>query len=79
MAMSHRKAISECARLQAENDALKVNSALWRKRAEVHAGATLGLITLVRGARDHALKWKTEKEELERQTNILKRRLDVTG
>lgn len=76
LSMSHRSAISECGRLNAENSAMKINCSLWRKRAELHAAATLGLLSLARSARDHALHMKNENDELKRQLNVLKRKLD---
>ncbi|KAF7798722.1 hypothetical protein EIP86_009947 [Pleurotus ostreatoroseus] len=64
----------ECERLRAENASLKSCCEVWRKRAGVHAAATLGLVGLARLARDHALKMKQEKTELEEKYNALKRK-----
>ena len=49
---------------------------VWRKRASVHAAATLGLVGLAKLARDHALKVKQEKFEIEDKYNALKRKYD---
>lgn len=66
----------ECERLRAENASLKSCCEVWRKRAGVHAAATLGLVGLARLARDHALKMKQEKSEVEEKYNALKRKHD---
>lgn len=68
---------AECERLRAENASLKSCSEVWRKRAGVHAAATLGLVGLARLARDHALKMKQEKNELEEKYNDLKRKYET--
>ncbi|THV02529.1 hypothetical protein K435DRAFT_653101 [Dendrothele bispora CBS 962.96] len=70
-------AITECGRLTAENTSLRVNCGLWRKRAEVHAAATLGLLNLARLAKEQAEKMKRERDELQKQCQILKRKLDA--
>ncbi|KAI4526759.1 hypothetical protein K525DRAFT_188276 [Schizophyllum commune Loenen D] len=62
------------ARMQAENAALRANCGLWRKRAEVHAAATLGLLSLVRQARDCAIQMKNERDEIAMRYNVLKRK-----
>ena len=67
---------AECERLRAENASLKTCCEVWRKRAGVHAAATLGLVGLARLARDHALKMKQEKAELEEKYNALKRKYE---
>ncbi|TRM57868.1 hypothetical protein BD626DRAFT_513135 [Schizophyllum amplum] len=64
------------ARMQAENAALRANCGLWRKRAEVHAAATLGLLGLVRQARDCAIQIKNERDEMARRYNALKRKME---
>ncbi|GBE89521.1 hypothetical protein BKA93DRAFT_500477 [Sparassis latifolia] len=64
---------TECDRLRAENAALKATCIVWRKRAAVHATATLGLVGLARLARDSALKMKSERDFLESRYNALKR------
>ncbi|PBK69209.1 hypothetical protein ARMSODRAFT_886706 [Armillaria solidipes] len=75
--MDTPKAVSECARISAENAALRLNCGLWRRRAEVHAAATLGLLNVARIARDNAVQLKQEKDELERRYNVLKRKIDA--
>lgn len=73
--MSAPTAVAECARLNTENASLRFNCDLWRKRAEVHAAATLGLLNIARVARDHALQLREEKTELERKYTSLKRKV----
>ena len=68
---------AECERLRAENVSLKTCCEVWRKRAGVHAAATLGLVGLARLARDHALKMKQEKAELEERYSTLKRKYEL--
>ncbi|KAF9048340.1 hypothetical protein BDZ89DRAFT_759847 [Hymenopellis radicata] len=75
--MTTSSPLAESARLSAENASLRFNCDLWRKRAEVHAAATLGLLNIARVARDHALQLKQEKEDLERKYNVLKRKVDA--
>ncbi|KAF5351372.1 hypothetical protein D9758_008033 [Tetrapyrgos nigripes] len=70
-------ALTECGRLTAENTALRVHCTLWRKRSEVHAAATLGLLNLARSAKIQADKMKQERDELQRQCHVLKRKLDA--
>ncbi|KAF9073183.1 hypothetical protein BDP27DRAFT_1216189 [Rhodocollybia butyracea] len=68
-------AVSECERLSAENKNLRVNCAVWKRRAEFHAAATLGLLNLARMGRDYNKQLKAEKDELQRECNMLKRKL----
>ena len=68
---------SECGRLLAENASLKTCCFVWRKRAAVHAAATLGLVGLARLARDYALRMKNEREELEVKYNQLKKEMEA--
>ena len=56
---------------------MKTCCEVWRKRAGVHAAATLGLVGLARLARDHALKMKQEKAELEERYSTLKRKYEL--
>ncbi|KAJ3893450.1 hypothetical protein GG344DRAFT_43315 [Lentinula edodes] len=70
-------AVSECGRLAAENKTLRVNCAVWKRRAELHAAATLGLLNLARLARDCNQQLKNERDDLERQYNLLKRKLEA--
>ena len=46
---------------------------MWRKRAAVHAAATLGLVGLARMARDYALRMKKERDDLEAKYNELQK------
>lgn len=76
-AMPNATALSECARLTAENNALRINGGMWCKRAQLHAAATIGLLHLARAARDQAIKLRREKEELEQNLNVLKRKIEA--
>ncbi|OBZ73654.1 hypothetical protein A0H81_06277 [Grifola frondosa] len=67
---------SECEMLRAENASLKTCCFVWRKRAAVHAAATLGLVGLARLARDHAIKMKQERDEIRTRYNALKIRYE---
>lgn len=67
------EALAEAARLNAENSALRTNCAMWRRRAEVHAAATLGLLGLARQTRDHAVRMKFERDEFQKRYGDLKR------
>ena len=67
---------SEIASLRAENSALKNNTALWRQRAEVHASATLGLLSLVRSTQLHAANSLKAKKDAECQISTLKRKIE---
>lgn len=66
----------ECDRLRAENASLRSCCETWRKRAAVHASASLGLVGLARLARDHAIKVRKEYTELNLKYNTLKRKHD---
>ena len=66
------KPTTEYEKLLAENASLRACSFVWRKRAAVHASATLGLVGLARMARDYALQMKKERDELETKYNELK-------
>lgn len=68
---------AECSRLSAENKTLRFNCDMWRKRAECHAAATIGLLNLARTARDEALKMKKERDELQAKFQVMKRKRDV--
>jgi len=71
-------AASECDQLRAEVASLRSCSAVWRRRAAVHAAATLGLVGLARIARDSALKMKAEKDALEAKYLTLKKTFEET-
>lgn len=67
-------AATECDRLRAENASLRSCCETWRKRAAVHAAASLGLVGLARLARDHALKMRKERIDVEQKYNNLRRK-----
>ncbi|KXN90701.1 hypothetical protein AN958_03986 [Leucoagaricus sp. SymC.cos] len=56
----------EISRLRSENDALRHNCLMWRKRAEVHSSATLGLLELSRTARDQIIQVSQERDAIQR-------------
>jgi len=59
--------------LRAENASLRTCCFVWRRRAAVHASATLGLVGLARMTREHALKMKAEKDELQSRYDTLRK------
>jgi len=67
---------SEISRLQAENVALRTSCAMWRRRAELHGSANLGLLNFAKMVRDQASNLAREREELQNCCLLLKRRLD---
>ncbi|KAF9560129.1 hypothetical protein CPC08DRAFT_636975 [Agrocybe pediades] len=67
---------SELARLRAENHALRNNCLMWRKRAETHGAANLGLLNFARVVRDQASILARERDELRRHCSALKRKID---
>ncbi|KAI0675587.1 hypothetical protein C8Q78DRAFT_963034 [Trametes maxima] len=67
---------AECTRLLAENTSLRSACFVWRKRAAVHATATMGFVGLARIARDYGLKMKKERDEFETKYNELKKLYD---
>lgn len=66
----------ELARLRAENQTLRSHCVLWRRRAELHGAATLGLLDFARMVRDQATTLARERDELKRQYGSLKRKLE---
>ncbi|PCH36283.1 hypothetical protein WOLCODRAFT_82272 [Wolfiporia cocos MD-104 SS10] len=64
---------AECDRLRAEVASLRAACVVWRKRAAMHAAATLGLVGLARITRDTALKAKAEKDTMEAKYQALKK------
>ncbi|KAJ7281298.1 hypothetical protein C8J57DRAFT_1500001 [Mycena rebaudengoi] len=62
-------------RALAENTALRLGCANWRRRAEVHAAANQGLLALTRTGKTHALRMQTECDEALRRCALLKRKL----
>ncbi|KAF5379312.1 hypothetical protein D9757_007663 [Collybiopsis confluens] len=69
--------VSECGRLSAENKTLRMNCGVWQKRAEVHSAATMGLLNLARMAKAYNAQLKLEKEKLQRECMLLKRKLEL--
>ena len=67
---------NELARLRAENRNLRTQCAMWRRRAELHGAATLGLLDFARILRDKASSLSRERDELETRCYALKRQLD---
>ncbi|KAH9479178.1 E3 ubiquitin-protein ligase RNF114 [Psilocybe cubensis] len=65
----------ELARLRAENQALRNNCSMWRKRAEMHGTANLGLLNFARMVRDQASMLVRERDELKRHCHALKRKM----
>lgn len=66
----------ELARLRAENRNLRTQCMMWRRRAELHGAATLGLLDFARILRDKASSLSRERDELETRCYALKRQLD---
>ncbi|KAJ7281301.1 hypothetical protein C8J57DRAFT_994150, partial [Mycena rebaudengoi] len=62
-------------RALAENTALRLGCATWRRRAEVHATANQGLLALARTGKTHALRMQAERDEALRCCALLKRKL----
>ncbi|KAG6811544.1 hypothetical protein H0H92_006897 [Tricholoma furcatifolium] len=67
----------ENARLHAENEALKNMCGAWRRRAELHGAATLGLFGFARTARDQALRMRYERDEVYKHYLRLRERLSA--
>ncbi|KAF8972748.1 hypothetical protein BDZ97DRAFT_1649581 [Flammula alnicola] len=67
---------SELSRLRAENHALRTNCAMWRKRAEMHGTANLGLLNFARVVRDQAAHLARERDELQKHCRSLKRKIE---
>ncbi|OCH84503.1 hypothetical protein OBBRIDRAFT_864110 [Obba rivulosa] len=74
--MSTKSPPNDIETLRAENASLRTCCFVWRRRAAVHASATLGLVGLARITRDHALKLKAEKDVLQSRYDALKRKYD---
>ncbi|KAJ7281314.1 hypothetical protein C8J57DRAFT_1173200 [Mycena rebaudengoi] len=62
-------------RALAENTALRLGCATWRRRAEVHAAAKQGLLAVARTGKTHALRMQAERDEALRRCALLKRKL----
>lgn len=69
----------ELARLRHENQTLKSHCTLWRRRAELHGSATLGLLDFARMVRDQAAALARERDDWARRCHSLKRKLDDIG
>ncbi|KDR80844.1 hypothetical protein GALMADRAFT_241321 [Galerina marginata CBS 339.88] len=67
---------SELSRLRAENLALRNNCALWRRRAEMHGNANLGLLNFARAVRDQASALARERDGLQKHCHALKRKIE---
>lgn len=66
---------SELGRATAEITALRMSSATWRRRAEVHAAANAGLLGFARAAKDHALGMRAERDDALGRCAVLRRKL----
>ncbi|CCM02674.1 uncharacterized protein FIBRA_04779 [Fibroporia radiculosa] len=64
---------TELDQLRAEIASLRECCMVWRKRAALHATATMSLVGLARMTRDGAVKMKAQKDELETKYVALKR------
>jgi ABC-type transporter Mla maintaining outer membrane lipid asymmetry ATPase subunit MlaF len=49
---------------------------MWRGRSEAHAAATVGLLNMAHSMKDKFVQMKTERDELEKQYNMLKKRIE---
>lgn len=67
---------AEVARLKAENQALQSSSAMWRRRAEMHGEANLGLLKFAKAMRDQMVQISRDRNDLEERCFALKRSLD---
>lgn len=50
---------------------------MWKKRAEMHASASVGLVSVCRALREEARKLMKQKDILEGKVNILKRKCEA--
>lgn len=67
---------AELQRLRTENLALRNQCGMWRKRAEMHGSANLGLLNFARAVRDQAAQLSREKLEVEGKYLALKRKAE---
>lgn len=67
---------SELERLRAENEALRSNCVMWRKRAEMHGAANLGLINFAKAVRDQAGHLARDRENLQTRCRSLSRKIE---
>lgn len=77
--LSNDKALSEIARLRGENNALRNQCSMWRKRAEAHGEANLNLLKFAQAIRDQASQIARDRNELEQRCFMLKLQLDGEG
>ncbi|KAF8075142.1 hypothetical protein FPV67DRAFT_617201 [Lyophyllum atratum] len=68
----------ENSRLNAENSALQTTCGMWRRRAEVHGAATLGLLGFARMARDQAVKMRHERDDIYKHYKLLREKLPAS-
>ncbi|KAJ7712348.1 hypothetical protein DFH07DRAFT_763397 [Mycena maculata] len=66
---------AEFGRAVAEGNALRLNCATWRRRAEVHAAANTSLLGFARAAKDCALRMRAERDAERNTCVLLKRKL----
>lgn len=67
---------AELARLREENHTLRTHCSTWRRRAEMHGSANLNLINFAKVLRDQAAGIARERDELQRQCQSLKRKME---
>lgn len=70
------KVAEDLAKLRTENATLRSHCLSWRRRAELHGAATLGLLDFARMVRDQAANIARERDEMKRECQSLKRKLD---
>lgn len=66
----------ELQRLRSENEALRSNCSMWRKRAEMHGTANLGLINFAKVVRDQAALLGRERDSLQVRCRLLSRKVE---
>ncbi|KAJ7150860.1 hypothetical protein C8R43DRAFT_1005437 [Mycena crocata] len=66
---------AELERVVADANALRMDCATWRRRAETHAAANTGLLGFARAAKEHALRMRAERDGARTQCALLKRKL----
>ncbi len=66
----------ELQRLRSENEALRSNCSMWRKRAEMHGSANLGLINFAKVVRDQAALLGRERDNLQVRCRLLSRKVE---
>ncbi|GLB41645.1 putative RING-type zinc-finger [Lyophyllum shimeji] len=68
----------ENSRLHAENAALRTACVMWRRRAEIHGAAIVGLTGFARTARDEAIKMRCERDAVYKHYNLLREKLPAS-